>query len=301
MQRLTQILMVVAILATLMMGAVALKFEGHPVHFVDNTPTQISPVVQRYAEVSRDAYLYAFPLLNSYRDLKRAMSDPRADDYLGSFNELRVRDGRESVGEIHVDAWLDLRTEPMLVHIPAGAPIDSRIRLYNLFGQASAEIAGSQHKGSAGNYLVVSADWTGKKPMGITQVIRSDTDLLRLQGQTPGNNESPSNGAWHQQVALVPLSAYVMEVPPQRAPRLKLPRWQESAMDSLEFIPYLNYMMQFIHPGRSDVEAWRRFALIGVQPGTWSKPKRRVGAIAAGVSMAQAQLAEQQLATIRPN
>jgi hypothetical protein len=269
--------------------------------------SQVSPEVAReYAGIARDAYLYSVPLLNTYRDLDSAMSDKSAQHYVGSFNNLKHRKDEFVDGNrlFRVDAWLDLRAEPMLLHIPPEGSKNSSIKILDLFGGAVGYIGAGSDLAAGGNYLVAGANWDGDKPLGVKSIIRSRTDLVRLQGQTLASEQAEDERlqTWYGSLALVPLSAYHVEPPPPRAPRFKLPAWDEDAMASIDFISYVNFMLQFIHPDAGDAAQLIRFERIGMLEGMPLAPDSYTGAIAAGIAQARGTLAAaQELAIIRPN
>ncbi len=69
-------------------------------------------VVMELASIAEEAYLYARPMLDAYRDLYLAITDESSPSYIGEFNNIRVRAEveSESAQNIDINAWLDLRT-----------------------------------------------------------------------------------------------------------------------------------------------------------------------------------------------
>ncbi|MDQ1241633.1 MAG: hypothetical protein QG550_884, partial [Pseudomonadota bacterium] len=79
--------------------------------------------------IAADAYLYAYPMLYNYKTLFQQAVDPSFPGYVGGFDRFR----HYSRGFTPADkdivtpsndtpyswAWLDLRTEPMVVSVPA--------------------------------------------------------------------------------------------------------------------------------------------------------------------------------------
>ena len=80
-------------------------------------------------KIATEAYLYAYPMLYNYKTLFQQAADPSFPGYVGGFNRFR----HYSRGFTPADkdivtpsndtpyswAWLDLRTEPMVVSVPA--------------------------------------------------------------------------------------------------------------------------------------------------------------------------------------
>ena len=94
------------------------------------TPLRAETVsVDEAKKIASDAYLYAYPMLYNYKTLFQQAADPSFPGYVGGFNRFR----HYSRGFTPADkdivtpsndtpyswAWLDLRTEPMVVSVPA--------------------------------------------------------------------------------------------------------------------------------------------------------------------------------------
>jgi hypothetical protein len=67
---------------------------------------------------------------------------------------------------------------------------------------------------------------------------------------------------------VTPLSAFEHDHAPAAAPKLNFPVWNEAKATSIDFIAYLNFLLQFTQPpAPSEAELMRRFAKIGIAPG----------------------------------
>lgn len=255
-------------------------------------------VVMELASIAEEAYLYARPMLDAYRDLYLAITDESSPSYIGEFNNIRVRAEveSESAQNIDINAWLDLRTEPLLMHVPTVGSAATTMQIADLHGDILTRITASGQSDEAGNYLIVSANWTGEVPAGVTEVIRSSTDLAQIWSSVSVGSAVAFEQirGWGQQIALVPLSAYTMGEQPQPAPMLKLPKWSERQASGIGFIPYLNFMLRFTNAEGEEAEALERFTRIGIVAGVPSVPRTNNGAIAAGVSRARKRLEEGQ-------
>jgi hypothetical protein len=289
--------MVVGLLALATLLLVGDSFHGRELELHSGMGQGASSrmLVLEYVEIAREAYLYSAPLLQSYRLLYQEMAHAGEGEAIASFNNLRQwrqisagnRQSLESRG------WLDLRSEPMLVSVPEGFSVRSRIKVSDLYGDAVTHWQGSENGGEGGIYLIASVSWQGEAPPGIDRVIRSRTDLVWLQGSSLAVNTSELEAlqAWHRQIALMPLSAYSETPPPFALPPLVLPSWSDSLARTAGFIPYTNFMLSFVHPQARDLEQLRRFQHIGIEAGVLEIPRRHSGAIAAGVEQALHALA----------
>jgi len=100
------------------------------------------------------------------------MHDKSAHHYVGSFNNLNQH--RDTLAgdrqSFEVDAWLDLRAEPMLLRIPRNGSDNSIIKILDLFGETVGFIRASDVGEEGGNYLVVGGQWQRSgPPAGLAQ------------------------------------------------------------------------------------------------------------------------------------
>ena len=119
------------------------------------------------------------------------------------------------------------------------------------------------------NYLFAGPDWDGEVPAGITEVFRSETEFIGTPTRTSleGPDDVAAMQALQRQYRLMPLSGFAGAKPPPPAPTFVFPAWDEARANSVEFISYLNFLLQFCPPVASEAEAMARFARIGIGPG----------------------------------
>ena len=274
-----------------MLVVATLRVNGGFETFSDVTASSINSSVVEYAGLAREAYIYAQPLLNSYRHMYRDISDKSATDHIGAFNTLKVaaRVEGETDQSITVKAWLDLRTEPMLLHVPRDGGFLNGMQMLDLYGDEAFSITSQS---TDANYLIVPREWEGELPRGIRKVLRMNTDLVRVHSTTRVASAATYEHlkAWANTLALVPLSAYEVQPPPALAASLKLPVWNEDHATSTQFIPYLNFVLRFLHPDAVETDQLKRFERIGIVAGLPRAPTRYSGAISAGIVQAREEL-----------
>lgn len=214
----------VTVFTAVMLVAATLRVNGGFETFSDVSAGSLNANVVEYAGLAREAYLYAQPLLDSYATMYQDIDGGKASERVGAFNTLKVlaRVNGESDQLISIKAWLDLRTEPMLLHVPRGGRLLDGISISDLYGERALQIDSGK---SDANYLVVAPTWKGEVPDGIREVIHSHTDLVQIHSATRVASAATFEHlkTWSASVALVPLSAYTMATQPKLAPRLKLP------------------------------------------------------------------------------
>ena len=277
----------VTVFTSLMLIAATLRVNGGLDTFADFSSHSINSSVVEDAGLARESYLYAQPLLQAYGKLYRDIADQSAAEAVGSFNTLKVlaKIEAESNQSITIKAWLDLRTEPLLLHLPRGGGFVNGVQVDDLYGNTILRHTPDDQEA---NYLFVTWDWEGEVPLGIRSVVRARTDLLSVSSASRVASAViyESNKSWAEKVALVPMSAYTMQSQPPLAPGLKLPRWNEEMATTGEFIPTLNFVLRFVHPEVEEAEALKRFQRIGIVAGLPRGPDRYSGAITAGIGQA---------------
>ncbi|MCZ6829992.1 MAG: DUF1254 domain-containing protein [Gammaproteobacteria bacterium] len=283
----------VTVFTGVLLLAATLRLNGGTEIFSEVSTQSINSSVVEFAGLAREAYFYAQPLLQSYSSMYQEIAGKSSADHIGAFNTLKVRarvEG-ESDQSITIKAWLDLRSEPMLLHVPQGGVFLSGIKLVDLYGENAFRIDSDNEDA---NYLIVTRDWDAEVPLGIRRVIRSNTDLVRVHSATRVASAATYERLkkWAHTLVLVPLSAYTMQPQPLLAPGLKLPRWDEDLATTAQFIPYLNFMLRFLHPEGEEAEQLSRFERIGIVAGLPRAPTRYSGAIAAGIAQAREELSE---------
>ena len=229
--------------------------------------------------IAKDAYVYGFPLVDSYRIQYAYFVDKSNPEYKGNWNEIHntarvYTPDDKAVQTPNSDtpysfAGVDLRTEPIVITVPA---IDKE-RYYSIqfvdmytfnFAYAGSRTTGNE----AGNFLLAGPNWKGENPRGIKQVIKSETELVfllyRTQLFSPDDieNVKKMQGGYKIQQ----LSQFLKQPAPTPAPGIKFikPLGIEDEKTSLEFFDQLNFILQFcpLHP--SEKELMNRFAKLNI-------------------------------------
>lgn len=260
--------------------------------------------------IAKDAFIYAYPMLYDYKTMYEQAVDPKAKGYVGGFGKFRNYSqpyGPENKEIVTPNndtpyswAWLDLRREPWVLTVPA-IP-DNRYYVFqwiDLFTYNFAYVGSRTTGEGAGHYLFAGPDWKGETPKGIDKVFRSETDFIVTLGRTAldGPSDVKKMQAIQKGYKLTALSAFEHREAPPPAPKLNFPKWNEADAMSIDFISYLNFLLQFTQPGApSEMELMQRFARIGIAPGqpfnaaTLSPEMRQ--AIEAGVADGKAAIAD---------
>lgn len=257
--------------------------------------------------IAKEAFIYAYPMLYNYKTLQEQTQDPFSSAYIGGFGRFRHYSRSYTPADTDIVtpnndtpyswAWLDLRSEPWVLTVP-DLPQD-RYNVFQWFDLYTHNFAyvGVQSTGYAGgSYLFAGPGWDGETPEGIAKVFKSETDFIGTLTRTSskGPEDTGNVRAMQRQYALQSLSEFAGGRPPGPAPEIHWPSWDEERALSVDFISYLNFLLQFTEPHPSEHELLARFASIGIGPGrSFDRarvPNDTLQAIEAGIKAALQEL-----------
>jgi hypothetical protein len=231
-------------------------------------------------ELIREAYIYGFPMVDSYRIQYSYFVDPAHPEYKGAWNEVhnvaRVFTPQDKAIQTpnsdtpYSFLGADLRAEPLVISVPAIRDRYYSLQFIDMYTHNFAYL-GSRATGSdAGNYLLAGPRWQGQVPHGIKSVIRSETDLAFVLYRTQlfGGDDLEAVKQIQAQYKVQTLSRFASTVsPPPRAAKFVKPLSAEAQKSSPEFFDVLNFVLQFapVHP--SEKALMGRFAKAGIGAG----------------------------------
>lgn len=269
--------------------------------------------------IAKEAYLYAFAMLENYRTWYKQAVDAKAPEYIGGFGIYHhysepFTPANHDVVTPNNDtpyswAWLDLRAEPYVLSVPA-VPKDRYyvVQWIDLFTQNFAYVGVRSTGFGAGSYLIAGPKWHGSKPAGIRQVFQAETEIVGTLTRTAlnGPEDVPNVRAIQAQYKLQPLSAFLDKSAPPPAPAIDFPPYDRKKAQDHDFIVYLNFLLQFAEPPHpSEIAIRKRFETIGIGPGwPWDAAKvdpALLAAIDAGIADAKAALKAKLAVTMSSN
>jgi hypothetical protein len=248
--------------------------------FPASAENSVSPIEAR--KIAKEAYVYGFPLVDSYRIQYNYFVDRAGPEFKAPWSQIANTPRVYTPADTAVQtpnsdtpySWLgvDLRTEPFVLAVPAV----EKNRYYSIqFTDAytfNIDYAGTSTTGNdAANLLVVGPGWKGETPKGIKKVIRSETDILmpiyRVQLFNPDDIENVKKVQTGFKVQS--LSSFLGKPAPKAAPAIDFikPLSVETQKTSLEFFNILNFVLRYCPTDPSEVELMKRFAKIGVGAG----------------------------------
>lgn len=231
--------------------------------------------------IAAEAYIYAYPMIDNYRTMVKQAIDPEASEYIGGFNVIKnysepFTPENHDVVTPNNDtpySWarLDLRADPFVISVPAvGHDRYYVLQWFDLYTYIVGYIGVRTTGFGAGSFLIAGPDWEGETPEGIAGVLRSESRFVTLLGRTllEGPDDVPTLAAIQSQYRLEALSQFQAQVPPHVAPEIDWLPWDEAALTTRTFLPYLNFLLQFCQPPHpSETDLMQRFARIGIAPG----------------------------------
>jgi hypothetical protein len=259
-------------------------FASSPLFAQSASPT-VTPEEAR--AIAREAYIYGYPVVDSYRIQYAYFVDNNDKSYKAPWNQIK------NIPEVYTPAdtaiqtpnsdtpysfvGLDLRAEPIVISVPE---IEKK-RYYSIqFIDAytfNFAYVGSRATGNdAGSFLIAGPNWNGEKPAGIKEVIRSETDfdmvLFRTQLFNPADIDNVKK--IQAQYKVQPLSAFLGKPAPPAAPAVDWikPLTQDEEKTSLEFYNVLDFVLRYCPTVPSEVDLMKRFARIGVGGGMTFDP-----------------------------
>jgi hypothetical protein len=250
------------------------------------------------AAVARDAYVFSFPLYESYRIRYLAQCSPFNPHRTlrNAFHHRRTLAdaGSRAVTAPNADtlyssSFLDLSRGPLILHVPEVSDRYYSLAFMDFYTNNFAYV-GTRTTGShAGQYLIAGPGWTGSPPTG-TPMIRSPTDAVWLLGrfQVSGKEDLPQVHREQDGLALSPLSGAAAALP-----RCSEPPGQPD--NPFTYFAIVDDALTENPPPARDAAIMARIAAIDVGPGKRFQPSRfddaARQALHAGVAAAREQIA----------
>ncbi len=230
--------------------------------------------------IAERAYIYAYPLV--------LIQETRAGQPLNEFThvpEFPRPDTRKVVrpnaDTLYSMAWLDLSTEPILIHVPGSGGRFYLLQFMDAWTETFAD-PGKRTTGTAEAWFAfVGPGWNGKLPDHVTRY-DAPTNLVWLLGRTQTNGPSDYDNvhAFQHGMRIMPLSAY-----PDGEQKLGsalafgksgdlTPPDRVKAMTPVEFFTEFAEAMKANPPHPADAAMVAGLARIGIVPGHDFDPAR---------------------------
>jgi hypothetical protein len=244
--------------------------------FTSARAAEVTPAEARV--ISRDAYIFTYPLALQYRTMYVQAIDATSKEYVGGFGKYRhygvsTPDNKDIVTPNNDTpyswAHVDLRAEPWVLTLP---PTDGRyfttewMDLWHfIVDNPGSVIDGSE----GGNFLLASPSWKGDMPEGIKRIVRGESEFMGTltRTQLKGMDDLAAMQETQQAYKLQPLSAFLDQPAPAAAPEIQWPVWIDKVDKTADIFRYVNFMLPYTTPNPLDQPILERIARIGIAPG----------------------------------
>jgi hypothetical protein len=249
-----------------------------PVAFAKaDVQSSVTPAEAR--AIAREAYIYGYPLVDSYRVQYDYFVDNRNPEFKARWNHIANMPRVYTPADTAIQtpnsdtpySWLglDLRAEPIVLTMPT---LEKKryysVQLTDAY-TFNFDYIGSRSTGNdAGSYLIVGPNWKGKIPKGVKKVLHSETDLVTsiYRVQLFDANDIDNVKKVQAGFKVQTLSEFLGTPAPTPAPAIDFikPPSPVEQKTSLEFFNILNFVLRYCPTDPSEVELMKRFSKIGV-------------------------------------
>ncbi|OBJ43124.1 hypothetical protein A5630_19495 [Mycolicibacterium mucogenicum] len=245
-----------------------------------SSSTSTSAVAADLKSVATDAWVYGYPLV--LMDATRKAAAPtnhffHADVLPDAANHQVVRPNRDT---LYSQAWVDARTEPVVLQVPAMEPdrfwLMPFLDMWTNVGQDPSSVRPQPAAGQAAppfTYAITAPGWTGSLPAGATPLpMPTSTSWLLGRIQTRGPQDFSRVHDLQQQLTLTPLSqwragANLRQSGVAPANANADPQKEVTDLDARTFFNRLCALMVDYPGPEADAPALARFAAVGIKPG----------------------------------
>ncbi|MFN4140748.1 DUF1254 domain-containing protein [Aestuariivirga sp.] len=238
--------------------------------------------VKEMRAIAREAYIYAYPMVDSYRIMYAYHVDKNNPEFKAPWNQIsntaRVFTPEDKAVQTpnsdtpYSMVGADLRAEPIVLTIP---PIEKdryfSVQLIDAY-TFNFDYLGSRTTGNGGgSFLIAGPRWSGETPKGITRVLNAETEFVLCIYRTQLFNPADLQNVKKIQAGyrVQPLSVFLglSSQPPAPPVDFIPPLTPAEQKTSLRVFSILNFMLQFCPTVPSEVDLMARFAKIGIGAG----------------------------------
>lgn len=230
--------------------------------------------------ISREAYTYAFPLVENYKTLHKQAIDKDHSEFKAPLNQLShartvATPDDKFVVTPNSDtpysfAWLDLRAEPMVITLPAiSSDRYYSVQLIDLYTHNLGYLGSRAFGYEGGDFLIAGPHWRGEQPKGVRAVITCETEIVYALFRTQlfGPDDLGNVNKIQDAYRVRPLSLYLGNAAPPATRSVNWPPLTDGMSESAEVFGYLNFLLQFCPTHASEREMMERFAKLKIGAG----------------------------------
>lgn len=220
-------------------------------------------------DLAREAFIYGYSMDAAYTFLYETTITPAQP--LNTFQQLReLADDTYTAhptinnDTLHLMGWFDVAAEPVVVTVPDHHPGRYWILHTMDMGHYTTAMIGSRTRGTTGGrFLFASRTWDGQVPDDIDDIVRSDSDLIKVMARimTTGGPDLPAAQALMDRWQLETLSAHAGTPAPDPVTR----DYPDPAITS--WVERVNTVLAEGTMASADQNWLPRYAALGLSPG----------------------------------
>ena len=241
-----------------------------------------APTPKEASAIAKEAYIYAFPMMENYRTMYVQAIDKTAPGYLAPFNELvhktellgpEFKDVvRPNNDTLYSMGWLDLRAQPIVITVPA---IENRyysVQLVDMFTHNFGYIGTRATGTEAGSYVIAGPQWTGSKPDDVQEVFRSESNFVfcLIRTAVDGPQDVPAVVDLQKHYRITALNVFLGRSRVPAAAGITFPSYDRNEVKSAAFIDLFDFLLGQVVIVPEEQALMGRFARIGIRPGALS-------------------------------
>jgi len=232
--------------------------------------------------IAKEAYIYAFPMMENYRTMYVQAIDRMAPGYGAPFNELAHKTEllgpefkdvvRPNNDTMYSFAWLNLRAQPIVITVPEIKDRYYSVQLVDMFTH-NFDYIGTRATGTeAGSYVIAGPRWEGTKPGDAKAVLRSESNFVYciIRTEVRGPDDVGAVAELQKRYRLTAMNVFLGRSRAPVAAGITFPTYDPSKAKSAAFIDLLNFLLVEVVVVPEEQELMDRFAEIGIRPGALS-------------------------------
>lgn len=261
-------------------AALMASFFGTGALSQESGPTAGHAAPDELRQIIEEAYVYGFPIVDSYRIQYSYFVDENHPEYKGAWNTLHnvarvYTPDDKAIQTPNSDTpygflGADLRAEPLVISVSAIPDRYYSLQFIDMYTHNFAYVGSRATGSAAGDYLLAGPGWQGEAPDGIDAVIRSETELAFVLYRTQLFSADDLEEVKRIQASfeVQPLSLFTGGSPRSAVPvEFIEPLSADAQKSSPEFFAILNFLLQFAPTHPSETELMERFSKAGIGAG----------------------------------
>ncbi|KAB0495293.1 DUF1254 domain-containing protein [Pseudomonas vancouverensis] len=245
-------------------------------------------------KLAEDAYIYGYSIDEAYKFFYETAVKTHTP--LNRFQNIRhladdTYTDHPTINNdtLHLQGWLDVAAEPVIISVPDMDKGRYWILHTMDMGHYTTSMIGSRTRGTkGGHFMFASQDWKGEVPASVTEVIRLDSNLVKLMGRIMATDPEDQKKAlgymddWNVRT----LSAYLGEPGPKAKERTYLDPAKTNWLQRVNFVLCDGTM------GKADKKWLDQYKAIGLEPCKENFSKEQLAAAKKGEALGKKHIEE---------